>query len=81
MFCRSLSCMADLPPAAEALVPRPAGVVVVVPPAVPAEVVVVPWEGRATAVTGLGWVGVSDAALRVPGEDCTRRGLERKTDC
>lgn len=52
----------------------PAEVVVVLP--VVAEVVVVFWDGRAAAVTGLGWEGVSEEPPLVPGDDCTLKGLK-----
>lgn len=62
IFCKSLSCIADLPAP-----PCPAEVVVTL--LVVAEVVVVFWEGSAAAVTGRGCVGVSVEPALVPGED------------
>ena len=74
IFCRSLSCICCLADAPDA----PA-VVDVVPVVVDDVVVVVFCDGRAAAVTGRGWVGVSAvplvAVLLVPGDDCTLNGL------
>ena len=55
----------------------PADVVVVLPVVA---VVVVFCEGRAAAVTGRGWEGVSDDPPLVPGDDCTLKGLEKNTE-
>ena len=62
MFCRSLSCIRGV--AADCAV----GVGVVADVVTAVAVVLLGWEGRAAAVTGLGWVGVTSPELvvRVP---------------